>query len=221
MIGRKYPEADVDRRQGLYFLVGLAISLGFVLLAFQYAYNPTSNFKIDSKIVIEEDEELPDVTKQKETPPPPKIPPKVKVVEDEEKIEEDQPEIEDVEIEEADTVDIEVEEEEPVQEEQIFIVVEESPEFPGGLQKMYEYIQKNIRYPRMEKEAGIQGRVFVTFVVEKDGSITDVKVLKGVTEGLNKEAVRVIRSMPHWKPGKQRGRPVRVRVNLPINFILR
>ncbi len=221
MIGRKYPEADVDRRQGLYFLIGLAITLTLVLMAFQYAYNPQSDFNIESNIVIEEDEELPDVTKQKELPPPPKIPPKVKVVEDEEEIEEDQPEIEDVEIEETDTVDIEVEEEEPVQEEQIFIVVEESPQFPGGIQKMYEYIQKNIRYPRMEKEAGIQGRVFVTFVVEKDGSITDVRVLKGVTEGLNKEAVRVIKSMPRWKPGKQRGRPVRVRVNLPINFILR
>ncbi len=221
MIGRKYPEADVDRRQGLYFLIGLAITLTLVLMAFQYAYNPQSDFNIESNIVIEEDEELPDVTKQKELPPPPKIPPKVKVGEDEEEIEDDQPEIEDVEIEETDTVDIEVEEEEPVQEEQIFIVVEESPQFPGGIQKMYEYIQKNIRYPRMEKEAGIQGRVFVTFVVEKDGSITDVRVLKGVTEGLNKEAVRVIKSMPRWKPGKQRGRPVRVRVNLPINFILR
>ncbi len=221
MIHRKYPEADVDRRSGFYFLIGLAVALLMVLVAFQYAYNPQSDFNIESNIIIEEDEEIPDVTKQKELPPPPKIPPKVKVVEDEEEIEEDQPEIEDVEIEETDTVAIDEPEEEPVQEEQIFIVVEESPEFPGGLAKMYEFIQKNIRYPRMEKEAGIQGRVIVTFVVEKDGSITDVQVLKGVTEGLNNEAMRVVKAMPRWKPGKQRGRPVRVRVNLPINFILR
>jgi protein TonB len=102
-------------------------------------------------------------------------------------------------------------------------IVEQMPTFPGGEQEMMKYIQKNVQYPQVEKEAGISGTCYVTFVVEKDGSITDVKVLRGVSggQGCDKEAMRVVKSMPPWKAGKQNGREVRVQFNLPIKFTLR
>ena len=102
-------------------------------------------------------------------------------------------------------------------------IVEQMPTFPGGEAEMMKYIQKNVSYPQMEKEGQIQGTCYVTFVVEKDGSITDVKVLRGVSggPGCDKEAMRVVKSMPNWKAGKQNGREVRVQFNLPIKFILR
>jgi protein TonB len=102
-------------------------------------------------------------------------------------------------------------------------IVEQMPSFPGGEAEMMKYIQKNVSYPQMEKEGQIQGTCYVTFVVEKDGSITDVKVLRGVSggKGCDKEAMRVVKSMPSWKAGKQNGREVRVQFNLPIKFTLR
>ena len=102
-------------------------------------------------------------------------------------------------------------------------IVEQMPQFPGGEAAMMKYIQQNVSYPQMEKEGQIQGTCYVTFVVEKDGSITDVKVLRGVSggPGCDKEAMRVVKSMPAWKAGKQNGREVRVQFNLPIKFTLR
>ncbi|NLH28589.1 MAG: energy transducer TonB, partial [Bacteroidales bacterium] len=104
--------------------------------------------------------------------------------------------------------------------EEIFVVVEEMPEFPGGQSALMKYLSENIRYPVIAQENGIEGRVICSFVVERDGSITDVQVVRGVDPSLDKEAVRVIQSMPKWKPGKQRGKPVRVRFTLPIVFRL-
>lgn len=104
--------------------------------------------------------------------------------------------------------------------EEIFTVVEEQPQYPGGEAARLQYLQQNIKYPEEAKELGIQGRVFVTFVVEVDGSITDVKVLRGIGGGCDQEAIRVVQNMPKWIPGKQRGVPVRVQFNLPIKFTL-
>jgi protein TonB len=101
-------------------------------------------------------------------------------------------------------------------------IVEQMPTFPGGEEEMMKFIRKSVNYPQVEREAGISGTCYVTFVVEKDGSITDVKVLRGVSggPGCDKEAQRVIKAMPSWKPGKQNGREVRVQFNLPIKFTL-
>lgn len=106
---------------------------------------------------------------------------------------------------------------------EIFTVVEEMPEFPGGPAEMMKYIQKNIQYPQMAKEAGLSGKCFLKFVVNGNGDISDVQVLKGVPgcQECDKEAIRVVKSMPNWKPGKQNGRAVPVFFNLPINFQLR
>ena len=102
----------------------------------------------------------------------------------------------------------------------IFTVVEEMPSFPGGDQAMTKYLVENIRYPEVAQKNGIQGSIFITFVVEEDGNLSDIKVLRGIGGGCDEEAVRVIESMPKWKPGKQRGKAVRVQFNMPIMFKL-
>ncbi|HEX9956131.1 MAG TPA: TonB family protein [Fibrella sp.] len=105
-------------------------------------------------------------------------------------------------------------------EDEIFTVVEQNPEFQGGQAAMYAWLGKNIKYPAAASRANISGKVFVSFTVNTDGSITDAQVLKGLGFGTDEEAVRVVKSMPKWKPGKQSGRPVRVKYNLPISFQL-
>ena len=98
--------------------------------------------------------------------------------------------------------------------------VEKQPEFPGGTDSMFAFIQRNIKYPEEAKKAGIEGRVFVTFVVEKDGQVSDAKILRDIGGGCGEEAIRMVNIMPKWKPGTQRGNPVRVQFNLPIMFQL-
>ena len=107
-----------------------------------------------------------------------------------------------------------------VEETKVFDVVEEMPQFPGGQAALMEYLSKNIKYPVVAEENGVQGRVIVQFVVERDGSITDVKVVKSVDPSLDKEATRVVKSMPKWQPGKQNGSAVRVKYTVPVTFRL-
>lgn len=102
----------------------------------------------------------------------------------------------------------------------IFFVVEVQPEFPGGMDSMYAFIQKNLIYPEKAKAEGIEGRVFITFTIEKDGSVSNVKILRGIGGGCDEAAKEVVEKMPKWKPGTQRGKPVRVQFNLPIKFEL-
>ena len=103
----------------------------------------------------------------------------------------------------------------------IFTIVEEMPSFPGGEVKLFEFLQRNIKYPPVARENGIQGRVYVNFVVDKEGKIKDAKIVRGIGGGCDEEALRVVRAMPDWKIGKQNGRPVSVLYNLPINFTLK
>lgn len=105
-------------------------------------------------------------------------------------------------------------------EEEIFAVVEQDPEFEGGMEGLYQYLAANIKYPADAKAEGVQGRVFVNFVIEKDGRVSEVKVIRSPDERLSREAERVVKAMPKWKPGRQLGKKVRVSYNLPINFQL-
>lgn len=109
---------------------------------------------------------------------------------------------------------------EPPDDDKVFLTVEQAPEYEGGLKEMYKFIQKNLRYPAKARRMNIEGSVFVSFVVERDGSIADVQIIKGIDPDCDTEAVRVIGMMPNWNPGKQGGRPVRVRFVLPIKFKL-
>ena len=180
----------------------------------------------DAQAIFEE-EEMMEVTVQKDVPPPPPAavaPPPV--VAPEIKVVENTVETKDIEIKSSEETGEAVEAApidngpEEVEEEEIFMRVEKAPAFPGGQKAMMEYLMKNIKYPAACQEAGIQGRVIVQFVVEKDGSIADVQVIKAVNPYLDKEAVRVVSTMPKWSPGKQRGKPVRVRFTLPVTFRL-
>ena len=103
---------------------------------------------------------------------------------------------------------------------EVFVFVEDQPSFPGGDKARIKYLQENIHYPEEAKEAGVQGTVFITFIVEKDGRITNVKVLRGLGGGLDEESVRVIKSMPIWEPGRQRGKAIRCQFIMPIRFML-
>lgn len=126
----------------------------------------------------------------------------------------------DTEIEEYIPLEI-ADAEEEEEETQVFSVVESMPQFPGSDAALFIYLGENIKYPKMALESGIQGKVFVTFVVEKDGNISSVRVLRGIGGGCDEEAIRVVQNMPQWIPGRQRNIPVRVQFNLPIRFILR
>ena len=103
---------------------------------------------------------------------------------------------------------------------EIFDIVEDQPEFPGGIAAFYKYVGKNMNYPKQARRMGIEGKVYVQFIVDKDGSVTNVRAVKGIGAGCDEEAERVLKSSPKFKPGKQRGRPVKVRMMMPIIFKL-
>lgn len=219
---KKNPEADLDKKRSVFIQVGLLTALAAVLLAFEYTVFEEKTTVLGSLNLDLLEEEIIPVTQV--TPPPPPPPPAqttvIEIVEDDEEIEEEL-EIEDLEVDEDTEIEIIEEEEEEVAEEEIFTIVEEMPGFPGGEAKLFEYLAKSIDYPAMAADAGIQGVVYVTFVVDNDGSVKDVRVLRGIGAGCDKEAVRVVEKMPKWAPGKQRGKSVKVQYNLPIRFILK
>jgi len=137
---------------------------------------------------------------------------------------EDELEIEDSEADDQTVIDvapvIETAEEEEEDEAQVFFIVEDMPEFPGGDLALRKYIANQIKYPVIAQENGIQGKVYVTFVVSKSGKVANASIARGVDPSLDKEAIRVVNGLPAWKPGKQRGKPVNVSYTVPINFVL-
>jgi protein TonB len=163
------------------------------------------------------EEEIIPITKQEVKPPPPPPPPPeiIEIVEDDVEIE-DEIEIEDTESDEEEATE-EIDEED---DEEFFMVVENMPEFPGGDLGLMKYIQKNVKYPAIAKEYNITGKVYVSFIVDRSGSVTNVKIVRGVDKNLDAEAMRVVKSLPKYKPGKQRGKAVRVMFTIPINFTL-
>lgn len=222
---KKSPKANLENKKLMFTQIGLIISLLIAWLAFEH--KNYDKREIDSSLLNREiavDEEMVEITKQEEQKPQPvEVPKQTTQLE----IVQDDVEVEDIEINaEVDQTEVledyvapEIEEEEVVEQE-IFQIVEEMPAYPGGDQKLMEYIAKNIKYPQIARESGIQGRVFVGFVVEPDGSVSNVKLLRGIGGGCDEEAMRVIKSMPKWKPGKQRGKAVRVSYQIPVNFRL-
>ena len=225
---KKTPKADLENKKSTWLLVGYVIVLAFMFIAFEWTKR---DIKIDTSQAITDlvfEEEIIPITEQPEQaapPPPPAAPPiaeTLTIVEDDADVEEttiatSEETNQAVEIK---YVPVAVEEEEP-EEQTIFEVVEQMPEFPnGGMAGLMQYLSKNIKYPTIAQENGTQGRVTVQFVVNRDGSIVDAKVLRGVDPYLDKEASRVISSMPKWKPGMQRGKAVRVKYTVPVMFRL-
>jgi protein TonB len=219
--------SEQARNSRLFMSIGLCLSLILVISAFEYRFYDKGGVVTiggnDSK--FEETMEVP-VTEQP-PPPPPRIAPSeiVEVSDNTEIVDDDLLDL-DVEMTEQQVVeqityqvqtDGDIEEEET---QEIFSIVEQQPEPEGGLSAFYEYIQRNLKYPAIARRNNIEGKVFVQFVVERDGRLTDVRVLKGIGGGCDEEAVRIISGAPKWQPGKQRGRPVRVQMILPIMFRL-
>lgn len=225
---KKNPKADLEKRRGLYLEIGLVVILVASLVAFNVkSYDKEEKVQFERQ-ASEEQEEIIIQTQQDELPPPP--PPETPEVTTEFEVVEDDKEVKNELVVNAevteDTKNIEitpvkVEEEEEEEETQIFTVVENDPEFPGGMEALYKYLRENIKYPQLARENNITGKVYVTFVVERDGSIANPKVLRDIGGGCGAEAIRVVKAMPKWTPGKQRGKAVRVQFNLPVSFNLR
>lgn len=226
---KKSKKADLETRKGIFFQIGLIFAMALVLLAFEHKSQDSKYVETFSpRQNNNEVEELAQITQQN-TPPPPPAPPAPSIelhivdntalVNDDISI--DAESDENTQVDEYRTpVAVKQADEAEIEEHEIFQVVENAPSFPGGEAARMTFLQNNIRYPQMARESGIQGTVYVTFVIERDGSVTDVKILRGIGGGCDEEAIRVVRNMPKWEPGKQRGKPVRVQFNMPIKFTL-
>lgn len=221
---KKTERASLEEKKNVYFLIGLVIVLAITFFAFEIkSYNKKIQ-EISMAVNTEAEEDLMINTSRETPPPPPPEQPQVtqlEIVEDDVVIDDDF-EI-DAEADENSEIKDQIvtaKEEEDVKEEEIFSFVEEEPKYPGGEDARLKYLQDNLKYPEMAKEGNISGVVYITFVVEKDGKVTNVKVLRGIGGGCDEEAIRVIKAMPKWSPGKQRTRPVRTQFNMPIKFTL-
>jgi protein TonB len=225
-IPKKTEKADLDKMRPLLFSISLTITMLMVIFAFEYKQYDEPVVQIDSKSV-QNFEEIMDVPPTEITPPPPQtvVQPQIVEVPDQEEIKEEIHVEFDMEV----TQDTKVQEfavyEQPVEQEkedpdQIFLVVEQSAAPKGGFETFYKYVNSNLKYPAQARRMQIQGRVFIEFVVDKDGSITNVVAIKGIGAGCDEEAIRIVQNAPPWDPGKQRGRPVKQRMVLPITFKL-
>ena len=224
---KKSPKADLEGKKTTNLFIGAIMVLAVLFVGFEWSERD-KKVVTDSGIVdpVFEEEIIP-ITEQEQpqqAPPPPQAPPAEEVLQ----IIENDSQVEESTIQASDDTQAAVEvkytpvevEEEEVDEQQIFQVVEENPEFPGGMKECMKFLSNNIKYPQISQENGVQGRVIVQFVVNADGTIVDPVVVRGVDPYLDKEALRVIKLMPKWKPGKQRGKAVRVRYTQPVLFRL-
>lgn len=222
---KKSKKASLEDKKLTYLLMGFVLVLSICFVALEWTEKEVTKYEVtDTDFLFEEEIDIQQTTQ--ETPPPPPPPPaaEVEVL----NVVDDDVETEHIEIQTEDKAEEEViiappveapQEEEEIEE--IFVVVETMPEFPGGPAQLFKYLSENVKYPVIAQENGIQGRVICQFVVNRDGSIVDVEVVRsGGDASLDKEAVRVIKSMPKWTPGKQRGKAVRVKYTVQVNFKL-
>ncbi len=226
---KKTPKADLENRRTLFTEIGLVVALLVVLGAFSYSTKEKAVASLGEDTQVVEVEDMVPITE--ETPPPPPEAPKIPVLSDQIDIVEDDIKVDDnfMSLEDDASLGVEimdyVEEvkEEVVEEEAIpFQLVEEKPSFNGGdANEFSKWVNSKLQYPEIAKENGVQGRVTLQFTVNPDGSVSNVKVLRGVDSSLDKEAVRVVSMSPKWKPGKQRDRAVKVTYTFPVIFQLR
>jgi len=231
---KKSPKASLEDKKSLYIMMGLVMVLSLIYIGFEWTQHEIKVYQQENtNAAVEEntnaavEEEIDVVQTQQETPPPP--PPPAPEVVEVINVVDDNVKVDAVEINTEDdknkavVIAAPVTSSAPVEEEDdqvVFQVVESMPTFPGGDAALFKYLSDNVKYPVIAQENGIQGRVICQFVVNKDGSIVDVQVVRSIDPSLDKEAVRVIQSMPKWTPGKQRGKAVRVKYTLPVNFKL-
>ena len=226
---KKSEKANLENKKLLFVEIGLVVALGITLFAFEWTSKETKVSTLEDTTEVLIEEEIIPITQ--DTPPPPPAAPKIPVLSDQIDIVDDEIELEDdlfMNLEDDANLGVEIMdyievEEEVVEEEAIpFQLVEEKPSFQGGDANQFStWVNQRLVYPEIAKENGVQGRVTLQFTVEKDGTVTKVKVLRGVDPSLDKEAVRVVSMSPKWKPGKQRDRAVPVTYTFPVFFQLR
>lgn len=224
---KKNPKADLQNKKALFFEIGLAVSLGIVLLAFEWTSTNTVNVDLAQTTEVKVEQEIIPITNRDEVKPP--EPPKQITVSDVIKVVDDNVNVNDNtdifanEFSEDKAVTVMAFKDQEQEEEEYtpFVIVEDMPSFQGGdINNFRVWVQQNLKYPDVAAENGIQGRVIINFVVEPSGKVTNVKVVRGVDPSLDKEAIRVVSSSPTWKPGSQRGKAVRVQFTIPIIFVL-
>ena len=228
MEARKNHKYELAQYRGLFFNIGLVISMLMVIAAFEWRFYDDQDIMNVGPTQMEFDESLDVPFTEQQPPPPPKSLKNVQIIavdnieeiEEEINIDLDIEMTEDLAIEQVieqviESVIADVEEEDT---EEIFVIVEDSPMPIGGMSAFYQYVNNNIKYPIQALTLNIEGRVFVQFIVGKDGSLTDITVIRGIGGGCDEEAIRVVKGAPEWNPGKQRGKPVRVKMVLPIIF---
>lgn len=228
---KKTPKADLENKRFIFFEIGLILVLLCLYFAFEWTSGETEITSFDQQIVETVDAEQIPVTRQEDisaTPPPPP-PPMIQVVTELDIVDnstdiKNELNLESSESDEKKVVDIvEMPEQvgEPEEaEEQIFFIVEEMPEYPGGEQALRQFIADHIEYPEIARENEISGRVYVQFIINENGEVKDAKVVRGVDPSRDKAALKVINSFPKWKPGKQRDKPVKCAYVIPISFVL-
>jgi len=225
MIVKKSKKANLENKRTIFFELGIIVALSFVLLAFEWTTVRSEKLEWDSFGGTPIDEDMAVITVQKEKKiimPKPVIPIAIIITDGDIDVD-DPPEIDagvTGDTENDPYFEIPKEDDEVPDEPAIFLIVEENPSFPGGMGAFYKYLNDNINYPPGAMEAGIEGPVYMEFIVWKDGSIRMANVKRGIGAGCDEEALRVIKNMPKWNPGKQRSVPVNVRLNIPIKFEL-
>ena len=216
---KKSKKAQLRDKYGLFFNLGMVLALAFVISAFEW--KSYEDFVIDPFNPTSLEEEWYEIPITIIVPPPPK--PKMEIIEvPEDKLIEEMDHNFDSEMKPEDVIPVDIPVTIKVEEVDVpFVWVESMPEYLGGQEAFLKFVGKNIKYPRQAKNMGIEGKVFVEFVVDELGNLTNIKVIKGIGAGCDDEALRVIQSSPQWKPGKQRGKPVKVKMVIPITFQLR
>lgn len=225
---KKSPKADLESNRLTYVLLGFVFVLAVLYVGFEWTDKEITVYEVEESLVNEAEEEMTEITFQEETPPPPPPPAEVPQVIEEITIVDDNTEVAEVDFssedDETQAQEVILPPAPPVEEEpeveEIFLIVEKQPEFPGGHAALMKYFSDNVRYPVIAAENGIQGRVVCQFTVWKDGSVSDVKVLRSVDPALDREAIRLISNMPKWKPGEQRGKAVSCKFTVPVVFRL-
>ena len=223
---KKSPKANLENKRTTFVLMGLILALGVFYAAFEWTEQEITVYEVQNNMDAMFEEEMVENTIQEETLPPPP-PPAPDVIEELNIVDND-----------VETAEVEIVSEDnqnkvqdivkvpiaPIEEDPdlvtVFRVVEKMPEFPGGTVELMKYLNSNVKYPIIAQENGIQGRVIVQFTVRRDGSIDDIEVVRSADPNLDKEAIRVIKSMPNWTPGEQRGKKVNCKFTVPVVFKL-
>lgn len=222
---KKSSKASLEDKKSIYMLMGFVVVLSLLYIGLEWTQKEVTIYEDTSAQIVEEEEiEIIHTAEELPPPPPPEVPEVVEVL----NVVDDKVETASIEINTEEDKNKDIVIQKPVaptkieeeSDDVVFVVVESMPTFPGGDAALFKYLSDNIKYPVIAQENGIQGRVICQFVVNRDGSIVDIEVVRSVDKSLDAEAIRVISKMPKWSPGKQRGKSVRVKYTLPVNFRL-